>query len=86
MTLKIEHLTQTVNSSPELRCCFDVSKASLSLYREGYRAGVKTSLLWKILQVVEILVSTTCPLVLLQLLKPDEVDRRSVLQPFLDTR
>ena len=34
MTLKIEHLTQTVNSSPELLCCFDVSKASLSLYTE----------------------------------------------------
>jgi transposase len=34
MTLKIEHRAQTVNSSDELLCCFDVSKASLSLYAE----------------------------------------------------
>jgi hypothetical protein len=34
MALKIEHLSQTVNSTPELFCCFDVSKASLSLYTE----------------------------------------------------
>jgi transposase len=34
MSLKIEHLTQTVNSSDQLLCCFDVSKASLSLYTE----------------------------------------------------
>lgn len=34
MTLKIEHLNQTVNSSEELLCCFDVSKGALSLYTE----------------------------------------------------
>lgn len=46
MTLKIEHLTQTVNSSSQLLCCFDVSKASLSLYTEyqpGPEAGRRTS-------------------------------------------
>jgi len=32
--LKIEHIPQTVNSSPNLICCFDVSKRSLSLYSE----------------------------------------------------
>jgi transposase len=34
MVLKIDHTTQTVNSSEELLCCFDISKASLSLYAE----------------------------------------------------
>jgi transposase len=34
MTLKINHTPQTVNASEELLCCFDVSKASLSLYAE----------------------------------------------------
>ena len=32
--LNIEHAPKTVNSSPRLLCCFDVSKASLSLYAE----------------------------------------------------
>lgn len=34
MTLKIEHTPQTVNPSDELLCCFDVSKASLSLFAQ----------------------------------------------------
>jgi len=36
--LKIEHESQTVNSSGQLLCCFDVSKASLSLYAQ-YPSG-----------------------------------------------
>lgn len=34
MALKIDHTLQTVNASDDLLCCFDVSKASLSLYAE----------------------------------------------------
>lgn len=34
MSSKIEHASQTVNSSDRLLCCFDVSKDSLSLYAE----------------------------------------------------
>ena len=34
MTLKIDHTPQTVNASDQLLCCFDISKASLSLYAE----------------------------------------------------
>jgi len=34
MVLKIDQTTQTVNASDLLLCCFDVSKASLSLYAE----------------------------------------------------
>jgi len=37
MTLKIDHTPQTVNVADQLLCCFDVSKASLSLYTE-YRS------------------------------------------------
>ena len=44
MTFKIDHTSQTVNASDGLLCCFDVSKASLSLYvqyQRGEQPGAK---------------------------------------------